>query len=94
MVSHQWTRANHRRQVVNRYKRFKGCCRCGYKTNWLALEFHHKDYTTKRRTVASLMYSSWDEIKAEIAKCEIICANCHQIETLRISSPTRQRRRS
>ena len=89
-----FNRANRRREVLRRYKRMKGCTRCGYKASALALEFNHLDYTNKKRTVASLMYYSWSKIKDEIAKCEILCANCHQIETLSISSPTRQRQRS
>lgn len=86
-------RANYRREVLRRYKKIKGCTRCGYKANALALEFNHIDYTSKKRTVASLMYHSWKDIKTEVSKCEILCANCHQIETLEKNSPTKQRAR-
>lgn len=74
-------RAAHRRKVVNRYKRIKGCADCGYKNHWDALEFDHLDNSKKRHTVASLMHCSWNTIKTEMAKCVIRCANCHAIRT-------------
>lgn len=74
-------RSGHRRAVVNRYKRMKGCSICGYNLNGLALEFHHRNPNEKERTVASLMHHSWKMIKAEIKKCDITCANCHAIHT-------------
>lgn len=75
-------RATHRRRVVARFKRMKGCTDCGYKTHPAALEFDHVDEASKRDTVASLMYASWSVIKLEISKCVIRCANCHAIRTV------------
>lgn len=78
--------ADLKRATVAAYKLGKGCVDCGYKENAMALEFDHcdnsgKPYSGKQRTVASLMYNSWDVIWTEIAKCEIVCANCHAIRT-------------
>lgn len=73
--------ASHKRDVLNRYKRRKGCVDCGYKKDFRALEFDHVDEATKIRTVASCCYSSWVVIKAEVAKCVIRCCNCHAIIT-------------
>lgn len=75
------SRANHKRKVVSRYKTIKGCVDCGYNANAYALEFDHLPGFEKDRTVASLMYASWNMIKKEIAKCEVVCANCHAIRT-------------
>ncbi len=74
-------RADYRRSVIARYKTIKGCVDCGYAGHHSALEFDHLPEFEKNRTVASMMYSSWEVIKAEIAKCEIICSNCHSIRT-------------
>ncbi len=59
----------------------RGCQDCGYKDNPAALEWHHRLGIDKKRTVASLMYQSWKVIKIEIAKCDLVCANCHAIRT-------------
>lgn len=74
-------RADYKRSVLARYKTVKGCVDCGYRGHHSALEFDHLPEFEKNRTVASMMYSSWDVIKAELAKCEILCSNCHSIRT-------------
>jgi len=58
------------------------CQICGYDRNPAALEFHHPD-DNKDATVAKLASRSWsnplkEKIDNEIAKCEILCANCHR----------------
>jgi hypothetical protein len=46
------------------------------------MDFDHLPGTGKRRSIAHLLhYKSLDEVKAEIAKCELVCANCHRIRT-------------
>lgn len=74
-------RADHKRKVLARWKRVKGCIDCGYKENSDALELDHIPGVAKRQTVASLMYQSWFIIKLELAKCDVVCCNCHAIRT-------------
>ena len=57
----------------------KVCERCGF-DDPRALEFHHRNPAEKEFTVGSLMTKSLERLLAEVAKCEIICANCHAIE--------------
>jgi len=62
------------------------CVRCGYCKNIAALDFHHTDKTTKRRTLGNLlMYQTewaWQEaVKEATHYCEILCSNCHREET-------------
>lgn len=54
-------------------------CRCG-ESRPQCLEFHHLDPATKSDEVMHFArYShSWSKIQAEIAKCEVVCANCHK----------------
>lgn len=55
------------------------CIRCGYKRCVNALEFHHRDPTTKRFAIAGGAYTRrWEAVKAELEKCDLICANCHR----------------
>jgi hypothetical protein len=62
--------------------RYDGCCSvCGYE-DYRALDFHHIDPSTKIDTIAQLCNRSvaWRRLDVELAKCELICANCHRIE--------------
>ena len=77
---HDTRRAKRRRMILARYKQMRGCVDCGYKAHSAALEFDHV-VGEKSRTVASLMYHSWEKIKEEISKCDVVCANCHAIRT-------------
>jgi len=74
-------RALRNRQTLDEYKLQIGCADCGYNKHAAALEFDHLPGTFKSQTVASLMYRSWERIWQEIAKCELVCANCHAIRT-------------
>ena len=56
-----------------------GRCRlCGYDRCVSALEFHHLDPATKRLGIAAGGLSrSLAVLRAEIAKCVLLCSNCH-----------------
>jgi hypothetical protein len=57
------------------------CVDCGA-TDPRILDFDHRDRTAKRAEVSRLMSSgSWSLIVAEIAKCDVRCANCHRRRT-------------
>lgn len=48
----------------------------------IVLEFDHRDPTIKDGEVTKLLsYASWERIKAEMDKCDIVCANCHRKRT-------------
>lgn len=50
----------------------------------LVLEFDHRDEVEKILDVATMMrYGSIKRIAAEIAKCDIRCANCHRRRTIK-----------
>ena len=55
------------------------CADCG-ETNPVVLEFDH--LRDKCFNIGSaLPYRNWKSILAEIAKCEVVCANCHRKRT-------------
>lgn len=71
-----------RRTFVDEYKMETGCQRCGYREHPVALEFDHIDPLTKKYSIGSqLMSMSWKSLHEEISKCQVLCANCHQIHT-------------
>jgi predicted PolB exonuclease-like 3'-5' exonuclease len=54
--------------------------RCG-NDNVRVLDFHHLDKSKKEISVFQIVYKGWgkERILQEIAKCEVLCANCHRI---------------
>lgn len=72
--------------AVNAYKTAKGCENCGYAEDPVALDFDHIDPKGKIDKVSYLLRNaSLERVWAEIAKCRVLCANCHRIWTHRKS---------
>lgn len=65
------------KEFVLQYKRGK-TCKCG-EDHVACLQFHHTDSKTKDRDISSMVKNGCgiQRITEEIAKCELICANCH-----------------
>lgn len=64
------------------YKLTHGCTDCGYSAHPTALDFDHLPGSEKRDTVAHLTYQTsvgLAVLQAEVAKCELVCSNCHRI---------------
>jgi transposase/DNA-directed RNA polymerase subunit RPC12/RpoP len=54
------------------------CARCGYAACQAALHFHHLDPAQKRLVVSAYGQGLGLEVlRAEAAKCVLLCANCH-----------------
>lgn len=65
-------------QQLASYKIARGCSRCGYRICAAALHFHHRDPALKEfRLTAAQFASQSPRVLAEIAKCVLLCANCH-----------------
>jgi hypothetical protein len=60
----------------------EGCCDCGYNAHPAALHFDHVT-EPKLGAISDLIKQgvAWAVIEAEIAKCEVRCANCHAVRT-------------
>ena len=70
------------REYVRSLKEATPCADCGNHFPHVCMDFDHIG-DDKTHAVARLVAGarSLDLIKAEIAKCEIVCANCHRIRT-------------
>jgi hypothetical protein len=55
-----------------------GCVTCGYSAAAAALDFHHRDASTKDFSISSFT-GSWEQLVAESKKCDVLCANCHRV---------------
>jgi hypothetical protein len=62
------------------YKATLSCQRCGF-SHPACIEFHHLNPAEKTATIALMPTQGYslERIKAEIAKCIVLCANCHRI---------------
>lgn len=67
---------------IRQFKMDSGCADCGYTAHHAALQFDHRPGTTKVFTIGEKVSAySLAKIYAEIAKCDVVCANCHFIRT-------------
>lgn len=57
-----------------------GCCKvCGYKNNYAALEFHHRDPSEKKFELAQIKHAQIsNKLLEELNKCDLLCSNCHR----------------
>lgn len=72
------TRSAQLKQWLRDYKVRVGCVDCGYRSHHAALDFDHIG-PVKNRPVSAC--KSQQQAEAEIALCEVRCANCHRIKT-------------
>jgi len=69
---------------LKRYKLFCGCSVCGFKEHYAALQFNHTDPSKKKFTISKGYKSAGiKKLKEEMRKCEVLCANCHAMVTMK-----------
>ena len=63
----------------NELKRTQGCAVCG-ECDPACLDWHHLDPTQKEVHPSDMVRRGWarDRILTELAKCIVLCANCHR----------------
>ena len=67
-------------QEFKSFKRTLKCSRCP-EDHIACLDFHHLDPTTKEKSVSKVAKDwSLERLKKEVAKCIVLCANCHRKE--------------
>jgi len=80
-------RARYRREAewLRERKKAAGstCLNCGGTFDWdvpRQLHFHHRDPAQKSFTIGQSPSRSRAAIEAEIAKCDILCGDCHRLQ--------------
>ena len=69
----------------------QGCMDCG-EDRWQVLELDHRDPAEKHPSLRAhnmsgrmkgraLHHLGWVELKEELLKCDVVCANCHRMRT-------------
>lgn len=70
------------RALVNEAKN-RPCADCGFTYPFYVMQFDHRDPSTKSFTIGSSVTRGLgiNAYKNEIAKCDVVCANCHAQRT-------------
>lgn len=76
-------RIKNNKAFTNRVKTKLGCKKCGYNEHPAALSFNHIDPSIKFRNISAMVHEDYSihKIKKEMRKCEVLCANCHNIHS-------------
>lgn len=68
------------KQYVNNLKESSPCSDCGKKYPYFVMDFDHIDEKSIEIHVLRSL-SSKKRLDEELAKCELVCANCHRVRT-------------
>ena len=74
-------RSRRNEKLITELKLRLGCTDCGFNAHSAALDFDHLPGFEKRATVSSMLARPTKTLMAEVAKCEVVCSNCHRIRT-------------
>lgn len=71
-------RRNHVKKWYAEYKSTLSCS-CG-ESHYACLDFHHVDPSLKEEAINTMVRTGTtiERLKAEIAKCIVLCSNCHR----------------
>lgn len=61
------------------------CKDCGIQYHFCIMDFDHKDGEVKSFGIGKMSTRGKNLIEQEIAKCDLVCANCHRMRTFKRS---------
>lgn len=72
------------RQIVRDLKESTTCADCGRSFHFAAMDLDHVQ-GQKKANIADMVMKTYslDTLRAELAKCEVVCACCHRVRTFR-----------
>jgi hypothetical protein len=69
-------------EYLRKVKEADPCIDCKEHYPYYVMDYDHRDETTKKNDVSSIANQlSLKMVKEEIAKCDLVCANCHRKRT-------------
>lgn len=74
------------RKYIYDYLTTNCCADCGC-SNWLLLQFDHRDPKSKEFSISAICNNyvgGLTSLIKEIAKCDVVCANCHVLRTFKM----------
>jgi len=92
IIAHRLGRTWIRRRAANRARikivvdalKARPCMDCGGAFDPVCMDFDHRDGEIKVGNISKMVSrANIDDIKTEIAKCDLVCANCHRLRTFK-----------
>ncbi len=82
-AEHAKAKVNERRRALYKwFREYKSglACQLCEENHPACLVFHHRDPSEKEITINAALRNGWgkERILKEIAKCDVLCANCHR----------------
>jgi len=71
------------RRYVQELKESNPCSDCGQHFHYCVMDFDHVRGEKKFNVSQTGRFSNLGAVKLEIAKCDLVCANCHRVRTFR-----------
>lgn len=68
-------------EYANTLRATTPCADCGVRYPYFIMEFDHARGEKVKNVMVMAGSGSWKQLFAEIAKCDIVCANCHAART-------------
>lgn len=72
-----WEERRLRNRLIIREAKTRPCADCGIQYPYYVMQFDHVDGKELSLAIVAKKHWSEDHIRREIAKCEVVCANCH-----------------
>lgn len=82
-TSRNWGEGSRLRKMVGAIKDVP-CADCGGRFHYCAMDFDHRPGERKIQNIGIMVTNSLyavEDIMEEIAKCDIVCSNCHRLRT-------------
>ncbi len=73
----QMQNRKHKNKIIAMQYLGGACLKCNYSRR-VGLTFHHRDPKIKSFGIAQHLNLSWEKLKKEVDKCDLLCANCHR----------------
>lgn len=74
-------RGDRAKEYIRKSKEGKPCTDCGNIYHFAIMHYDHLPQFEKTRGISEMFYYSIKRIDEEIAKCELVCSNCHGMRT-------------
>ena len=74
-------RSFHKRREFVRQMKNQPCADCGKSYPYYVMDFDHREDETKEFGLNAVTQKAINSLKREIAKCDVVCANCHRERT-------------